>query len=46
MMDNLTGLTEPDGTGAMEPLLTEPSMLAALTAPIEVGVEPFVSATQ
>ena len=45
-MDNLAGLTAPDGTGEIEPLLTEPSMLAALTAPIEVGVEPFVSAIQ
>ena len=45
-MDSLTGLTEPDGTGEIEPLLTEPSMLAALTAPIDVGVDPFVSAIQ
>ena len=46
VMNTLTGLTEPDGTEDEEPRLIEPSMLAAFTAPIEVGVEPFVNAAQ
>ena len=42
----MNGLWDPAGTEEEEPLLIEPSVLAALTAPVEEGTELFVSAAQ